>query len=200
VKGLVRLHVSAGFLLLAGALWLLDSGGVMSALLPAAAVHELGHIAAIAAMGGRIEALWLEASGLRLDYRGVLGRGGEAFAAAAGPAAGLLLALAAAAAGKRWDSDYLKCLAGVSCLLSGFNLLPALPLDGGRILLLALEGLWPDRAEDAAFWSGLGIGAGLMLLGLWAAWRWGALALIPAGAWVLLYQLRLFALVKNAPM
>ncbi len=61
-------------------------------------------------------------------------------------------------------------LAGVNLLLALFNLLPAYPLDGGRILRAGLWGYWGDRlrATEAAAAVGGFFGTALIALGIFA--------------------------------
>ena len=81
--------------------------------------------------------------------------------AAAGPLMSLALAAvfaagAALSGASLWpptlyDGDILVRLAWVNLLLAGFNLLPALPLDGGRVFRAALEERWDrERATHVA--------------------------------------------------
>jgi Zn-dependent protease len=61
----------------------------------------------------------------------------------------------------------LSYLGFLNLVLAGFNLLPAFPLDGGRVLRAILWGLWDDlrRATRVASSIGAILGAGLMVLG-----------------------------------
>lgn len=61
----------------------------------------------------------------------------------------------------------LSYLGFLNLVLAGFNLLPAFPLDGGRVLRAVLWGLWDDlrRATRVASSIGAILGAGLMVLG-----------------------------------
>lgn len=128
------LEFSFGFMLMASLLWLLDTGGLLSALLPGLIIHECGHALALSLCGARVIKIRFEACGLRLDYTGVLSGREELLCALAGPGAGLLYALCTAGLGKAVHSEFLLCSGGIALLQSLFNLLPAPMLDGGRAL------------------------------------------------------------------
>ena len=173
----VKLDISAGALLIFALAYFFDGSGMLSALLPAAAVHEAGHVAALLACGARIRRLRLDVFGLRLDYSGSLGCAASLFAALAGPAAGLLYAFPA----MRAAGQELKMSGAISLLLSGFNLLPALPLDGGRALAL-LCGSRTVRACSRV------TALLLMAAGLWALFAYGSLSMLVMGGWLLVYN------------
>lgn len=121
--------------LLAVFVWL-SSPEVLGAVLLAALCHELGHYAALRRQGGWVRAVRISALGAEMQVAGRMSYGGELLAAAAGPAVNLLLAAALGLLGRWWEPLYL--LAGAQAVLGCFNLLPILPLDGGRMLWLAL--------------------------------------------------------------
>lgn len=138
------LTVTPGFLLLAGLMLYLDDGtGALLWAVLAAITHELGHIAASLALHGRVSALTLSGVGaeLRFSYPAPLSYGRENVVALAGPAANLLLGIPA-----MWLGAYFP--AAVCLGLGVFNLLPILPLDGGRVLFnLVSERFGPTAAE-----------------------------------------------------
>ena len=128
-----RVRVSPGApALLAVFVWL-SSPEVLGAVLLAALCHELGHYAVLRSRGGWVRHMEISALGANMQVAGRLSYGSELLAAAGGPAVNLLLAAALAALGRWWEPLYL--LAGAQGVLGCFNLLPILPLDGGRMLL-----------------------------------------------------------------
>lgn len=68
------------------------------------------------------------------------------------------------------DIGKLLFMSNISILL--LNLLPVMPLDGGRLLTLILERFLPHhRVRQISKGTGYGIGAGLILLNLLSAWQ-----------------------------
>lgn len=87
--------------------------------------------------------------------------GAEALVALAGPAANLLLAMAACLACQLWPmlAGDLAGFIALNLCLCGFNLLPALPLDGGRLLRAALLP-WLGRSRAGSVAAALGVALG----------------------------------------
>lgn len=188
--GLSVFSVTPAGLLFVCVLCLAAEDTLFSALLLAAAVHELGHLAVMAAAGYRPERITLEWMGVSITC-GLMPPGRELVTALAGPSASFLLAtvaegLARAGAGLFWYSA-----AGLSTVLGLFNLLPVWPLDGERALraglLLRAE---PERAFALCrILSGaLSVGLTALAAGLWA--RTGIWW--PAGAALILLVRNLF--------
>lgn len=157
----MRFDVSPAFALAAALIYLLDGQGIFALAVVSAAVHELGHYAVLAAFGAKPYLLRLELTGAamyfdesRLSYRQ------ELAAALAGPAAGFLLAIAAA-------MMKAHILAGVSLVLSMFNLLPVGGLDGGRVLSALLSMLLDhERAQRICLWITVICAAAMLGCGL----------------------------------
>ena len=132
---MIRVQPSA-CILMAALLLLLPLDWLIAALL-AAAVHELGHLAAIRVYGSRPEFLSVGGFGAQI-HTGPLDNRAEFFCAAAGPAASLcLLSLC----------RFFPKLALCGAVQGMFNLIPVHPMDGGRILCCFLRRLCPRRAE-----------------------------------------------------
>ncbi len=130
----VRWEVSAGALLAFGAAWYLDSSGFVTAALPAMAVHEAGHADVLRLTGSRVTRVRLTLSGLVMDYDGCLGRRQMLLTALAGPTLGAAYGAACLQTG----SAFLRMSGTASLLLTAVNLLPMLPLDGGRAAACAI--------------------------------------------------------------
>lgn len=182
-----RFSVSPGFLVLLGLLYYLDEGlGLLGWGLMACMLHELGHGTAVFLLGGRIRRLRLTAVGAELSLDGTrpLSYGRECAAALAGPGASLLTSVLAA-------RQRAFLLAGLSLGQGLFNLLPLLPLDGGRALCLLLSGrLGEDSAQRtlgviSAVLSGLLLGGGLILLRIF-----GNPTLLVTAAWLTAGQMK----------
>lgn len=182
-----RFGISAPAVAAAALLYYLAPTDKLLALLLPVIFHELGHLLALRLLGLRISRFRIELKGLCMEYRGYASGLGHALAAAAGPALGLLYALAASLLASRYNSAWLELTAGVSLLLSAFNLLPALPLDGGRILYHLSAALFGERAAARVTdISSLIIGTILLGLGTYLMFRGFGLALELAAVWLLL--------------
>ncbi|MFF7974900.1 site-2 protease family protein [Streptomyces sp. NPDC007905] len=165
--------------------------GVVGALLllVSLVVHEAAHAltARRAGIPVRDVTLWALGGLTRMD-RPTTAR--TAFAVAvSGPLASLLLggvglgaaAGAEAALGRQIPVAVLGWLGGMNLLLGVFNLLPATPLDGGRVLQAVLWWRTGDRerAQRAAGRSGQVLGVALGAVG-WLAFVRG----VPGGLWL----------------
>lgn len=172
-------------------------GGLESilAVLLAASVHEFGHVVAIKVFKGKIRAMRFDASGLCMSYYGLDSMFKELVSLLMGPVFGLVYAYTASYFGNMLGSTFLLQSAGVSLIFSLFNLLPALPLDGGRVLYCLI----PSRvkAEKALDTSGMLTGLCLIAIGLYYLGNEKGAALLFAGVWVLIAQT---GIVKNFRM
>ena len=72
-----RVEVTGGFLLLTAWLNYLDRQGVVPLALLACALHELGHWAALRALGARVRRVRLTAVGAEMEVDRTLSYGGE---------------------------------------------------------------------------------------------------------------------------
>jgi Zn-dependent protease/CBS domain-containing protein len=140
-------------------------------------LHELGHALEARREGMEIEGITLWLFGGVAKFKGMFPSAGAEFRIAiAGPLVSLVLGLVflavALAVGNPAEVDGVAAWLGyINLALLAFNLLPALPLDGGRVLRSAL---WQARGDfgwatrvAAAIGRGMGylfIGGGIALL------------------------------------
>lgn len=154
-------------------------------------VHELGHLAVLKAEGMDIRSLRAEWNGFCISYVGNGGTGADIIAAAAGPFAGMIYAVAASRMANRSGDQWLAMSAGISWILSLFNLLPIDPLDGGHIFKGILTLLAGSAKSEAAAAAVSTVGAALVFAcGLWLLTVQHGAGLCVAGAWLILYQIK----------
>lgn len=150
-------------------------------------LHELGHAVVARREGMEIAGITLWLFGGVARFQGMFPSGGaELRIALAGPAVSLflgLLFLAMAAAAPLPDAvdGVVGWLGRINLILLGFNMLPALPLDGGRVLraLLWIRSGDFTGATRTAGALGRVFGNALMVLGVFALLATGA----PGGLW-----------------
>jgi Zn-dependent protease len=130
--------------------------------------HELGHAVVARRLGMPILGITLYPFGGMARMAGQPTPKDELLIAAAGPAVSIILACFAAMAWVLTGSWLLGVLASINMILGVFNLIPALPMDGGRILrawLAARHG--PLRATLTAGRIARFIAVGLAFSAFW---------------------------------
>ena len=141
--------------------------------------------------------LGLEAKGLMIRYGGMGSWLQEAAAALAGPLAGLLYGILLLPA-EGTLPEWLSVSGSVSLMLTGFNLLPILPLDGGRLLLHLSSAVLGDAAgRRLTERLSLAVGCAMLAAGIWLLLRGLGAALLLGAVWLLLCQESPRGLVKK---
>lgn len=138
------------------------------------ALHEGAHCLVAIRFGGRVRAITLMLLGgvsqitripRRPRYEGLMALAGPATSLALGA---VLLGLYRIVPGPADLNMGLFYLGSMNIMLGAFNLIPAFPMDGGRILRAALAGpLGTSRATQVAAGVGRGAAVVMGLAGLW---------------------------------
>lgn len=156
---------------------MLGTGAEAAALMVSLAFHEAAHLLAAHALGVGIASLRLTPFGGAMTMESPYGLSPFRLAmiCAAGPLANVMLTLNAGALA-HWhmlSPGFALPLMQTNLLLLAFNLLPALPLDGGRIAyaMLCLK-LKREKALEIGIWSGRAVAAMLLLACAAFAARW----------------------------
>jgi Zn-dependent protease len=165
----------------AGALYLLVALVAVLLFLASLLAHEVGHSLVAARHGVQVRSitLWLFGGVARMEHDTHDPRA-EVRIAATGPLVSVVLGigfvLLAAAADVVVDSSLITAalawLGWINLLLAAFNLVPAFPLDGGRVLRGILWARGHDRLRATETAARLGVAFGWLLVGL------GVLALV----------------------
>jgi Zn-dependent protease len=177
----IWVHVTFILLLAWAALALLPTGGLaglglVPLLLVCVILHECGHAAMAARFGMHPHDIILLPTGDMAGRDALPARPGQEIAIAlAGPMVSLALGLLFIAPG---TGGMLARIGWINLALAGFNLIPALPMDGGRVLRVLLgHRLGQARATRLAAGAGQVVAVGFSLLGLFA----GSPALVLVG-------------------
>ncbi|HEY3810515.1 MAG TPA: site-2 protease family protein, partial [Acidimicrobiales bacterium] len=137
-------------------------------------LHELGHAIVARRFGLRVDGItlsWMggitriegdaETPGVELGIAGV----GPLVSAAVGGLLWGVRELVVAGGGGRLVVSALGWLAVINVVLAVFNLLPAAPLDGGRVLHAVVWGVGRDRWRATRVAASAGVGLGALMVG-----------------------------------
>jgi Zn-dependent protease len=170
-------EINMSFLLLLG-LVLVAFGGLIGVLVVCLAfgsilLHELGHAVVARRLGVHV-------SGIELGFFGGAAKmvqlprtaNHELAIAAAGPAVSLILGGAGIGLGALLHVPVLAMIGWINLVIAGFNLIPALPMDGGRILRALLTRRMDFvRATDVAVDVARVVAIGFVIAGLMGAYQ-----------------------------
>ncbi|MCM1324923.1 MAG: site-2 protease family protein, partial [Acetobacter sp.] len=141
-KRLRRLPIHPSFILLF--LWFVCTGNFQAFFIFVSVVltHELGHYMVAKHLGYKLDAFFLAPYGVSLNYKEkAFNSSDEIKIALAGPAVNLTLAMLAI--GVWWlfpvTYNYTQVFVEQSVMLALFNLIPAYPLDGGRLFVATVS-------------------------------------------------------------
>lgn len=181
----VEINLSFLILLALVFIWFGGLAGVFVVCLAFGSVllHELGHALVARTLGVHV-------GGIELGFLGGAAKmenlprnaNHEIMIAAAGPAVSLMLGGAGLGLGALFGSEIISLVGWINLVIAGFNLIPALPMDGGRILRATLsKRLGFIRATDvsvtvarvvAIAFAALGLFAGMFQLLILAPFLW----------------------------
>ncbi len=171
------IYTDGGFYIwLAALLLLLPFDWVVSAF-TAALIHEICHIAALLMLGGKISKVRISITGCVMEAESP-GDFASFWSILAGPVGSMALLL---------FSGGLPKIAVCGLFHGVYNLLPVLPLDGGRGLLLILNNMIPQHADTVLRWAGW-LGCGLLAVtAVWCslAFDWGIVPILLVLFWII---------------
>jgi len=142
-----RLKVNLWLIPALAALFALGMGDVVLITIPVLILHEWAHVIAAAALGMTITEMELLPFGCAAKMQCfAMPRTREMIVAAAGPAANMVIASAVFVLGRAGVSiPAADKIIAANVTIAAVNMLPALPLDGGRIARAAFAGVLGSR-------------------------------------------------------
>lgn len=149
-KKLPKIKVSAGFVLFLALVSFTDRENMFLLTLACAFVHEVSHLIAIYLCGGCAERINLAVYGayIELGRYPMIPYKKEFWIASAGPIASAGLSYVFSIMGQYFQYDTFFVLSGVNLMLAILNLVPAYPLDGGRMLRCIMLAFFDEKTTD----------------------------------------------------
>lgn len=185
--GRIKICVRPSFVLVVSFAAYFGNPVVLGWFLLAAALHEGGHLLAAVCMGLPIRRLTLDFSGGNLELcRNLTTYPQDLILCLSGPAVNFLFVTLSVL--RHWNPVFLSA----HLLLGMFNLMPVLPLDGGKAVFAFLSGIWePFLACRVMSALSLVTAAAVSAAGIWIAVQPGGNPnLLLLGVWLLMSALR----------
>ncbi len=150
LKKLPEVKVSVGFVLFLALVSFIDRENMFFLALACALVHEVSHLIAIYICGGRAERINFAVYGayIELGRYPMIPYKKEFWIAAAGPIASAGVAYVFSVIGQCFRNDMFFVIAGINLMLALLNLIPAYPLDGGRMLRCFMLAISDEKITD----------------------------------------------------
>lgn len=143
--GRVRIKISFLFFAMLTMLFVVDKKGLALITVASVALHELGHIAALCFFKSQPDEIVFGIFGIRIQQnKYILSDFKQAIVVLCGPLVNVVLFAVFFLANLAFEGQILLMISAVNLIMGVFNLLPILPLDGGRILFYLL-GLFFDE-------------------------------------------------------
>lgn len=177
-----KLRISPGFVLVLSFAAYFGDPVVLGWVLLAAVLHEGGHLLAAKGIGLSVRHLALDFTGANLDfYRKTTSYAQDLLLCLSGPAVNFFFVTLSVLF--HWNPLFLAA----HLLLGIFNLMPIIPLDGGKALYAFLSGVWnPFLAGRILSALSVLIAVGVSLSGLWVFLQLdGPPNLLLLGLWLL---------------
>ncbi len=165
-KKMPPIHVSIGFSVVVSIALCTDAGEMLLLTAMSVIIHEFAHVAMICFFGGCITGIWFEVCGAHIDLSSypIMSYKKEFFISAAGPMMSFLSAYIFSIIGYFFENQSLFILSGTSFVLGLINLIPAYPLDGGRMLKCALSLFFSGETMKKISLVCCGVSAAVMLI------------------------------------
>lgn len=144
--GRVKIKVSFWFFAMLTMLFVIDKKGVALIALVCVALHELGHIAALCFFDNQPDEIVFGIFGIRIQQnKYILSDFRQTVVVFCGPLVNIVLFFAFLLANLFFEKQIFLIISATNLVMGIFNLLPIIPLDGGRILFYLLGLFLTDK-------------------------------------------------------
>lgn len=143
---------------------LLGNAGLVMAFMLAVVVHECAHIITAKAVGLNVESMYVLPFGCAAEISGYGNAeyAKEIITAAAGPAMNIFTACTLTLLPQKYLDDTMMLFVWTNVIIAAVNMLPVLPLDGGRIMMAVMKSFINERTAWRIL-NGLGAAAGAVM-------------------------------------
>ncbi len=172
----IKIKISFLFFAMLTMVFAMDEKRVAIVTLLSVALHETGHIVALLCFKAYPEEITFGIFGIRiLQNKCKLSYSDEAVVVLCGPAVNIVLFVIFGVLNYTFENQILLIISAVNLVVGIFNLLPVLPLDGGRALLVVLNSFFSEKAvQRIMVIVGVLFATTIILLGCFLAFKTGA--------------------------
>ena len=145
----MKIKISFLFFAVLTLLFIVDTKGLAVISLLCAALHEMGHILAMICFKNTPDEIVLGIFGIRMQQnKYTLSDLQQGVVVLCGPLVNIALSMISLLISLALEGDTMLMVSAVNLVMALFNLLPIMPLDGGRILTLLLNRFFSERTAQ----------------------------------------------------
>ena len=189
-KTFLEIEVGSSFVLLLSLIFFFSDWKLPLSIIICVLIHETGHLTAMEILGIHPLRIKADISGFTIESKGQEDFFKNIIIALAGPLFGIMQCILFSLLNTLSGIEFLSFCAKVSLLINLYNLLPIIPLDGGRVMKeLFIKILGTKPGNKLSFYTSLLLASALECTGIYLMLKKDGPALALGALWPLLWQL-----------